>query len=428
MGNGMMSWRRWSEPWFLTYGLLAIIAAGVTPILLPQFINLHGNTGQVGLVMAALSLGGLTAPIWGRLAERRLHKELIEAGLIVVGVSLVLLGSSTGIASWLILALLQGAGLTAISTVAGLLIVERHPKDEWDQRMGWLMTTFGGGQVVGLMIASFFSGTKSNSGLYIGAVFAGLAFVVALRYIHTPPKPDQVRLAGPQPVRVPHVAASPGSTHHHWGHVSRQAAIKALQSPFGEFILGNSLLTLASGLIFIPYPLLFSKSYHVAPSTSSLAFGIAAALAIFWYPLAGNLSHKRGALSVLIGSLMVRWISFAALLVLAIVSTSARGFLAEASFLLTVNSWPFITVSATVAAAELAPTDEGTTMGIYNAATALVNTASALAAGLIASQFGYKGLPVFATIVMLGAVAVTIHITRKQKLAKIATSNVEAHS
>ncbi len=424
----MMTWRRWSEPWFLAYGLLAIIAAGITPILLPQFIDFHGNTGQVGLVMAALNLGGLTAPIWGRLAERRLHRELIAAGLVVVGVSLALLPSSTGIAPWLVLALLQGAGLTAISTVAGLLIVERHPQDEWDRRMGWLMTTFGSGQVVGLVIASFFSGTRSASGLYIGVAFTGLAFWVALRYIHTPPKPDQVRLAGPQPVHVPHVVASPASTHHHWGHISRQAAIQALQSPFGEFILGSSLLTLASGLIFIPYPLLFSESYNVAPSTSSLAFGIAAALAIFWYPLAGNLSHKRGALFVLNSSLVVRWISFAVLMVLAMVSTSARGIWAEASFLLTVNSWPFITVSATVAAAELAPTDEGTTLGIYNAATALVNTASALVAGVIASQLGYEGLPVFATIIMLGAVAVTIRVGRKQRLTKDASSNVESPS
>ena len=149
---------------------------------------------------------------------------------------------------------------------------------------------------------------------------------------------------------------------------------------------------------------------------------------IFWYPLAGNLSHKRGAMAVLTGSLTARWISFAALLVLAMVSTSARGFLAEASFLLTVNSWPFITVSATVAAAELAPTDEGTTMGIYNAATSLVNTISALAAGLIASQIGYKGLPVFAAIIMLGAVGAAIHIGRQQRSTVISASNVEAQS
>jgi DHA1 family tetracycline resistance protein-like MFS transporter len=428
MGSGMMSWRRWSEPWFLTYGLLAIIAAGITPILLPQFINLHGNAGQVGLVMAAFSLGGLTAPIWGWLAERRLHKVLIAGGLVVVGVSLALLPGSTGIAAWLILALVQGAGLTAIITVSGLLIVERYPKDEWDQRMGWLMTTFGIGQVVGLLIASLFSGTKSDTGMLIGAGFAVLALLVAVRYIHTPPKPAQPQQAGPQAVRVPHVAASPGSTHHHLGHVSRQEAVRALRSPFGEFLVSISLLTLASGLIFIPYPLLFSTSYHVSPSSSSLAFGIAAALAILWYPLAGTLSHKRGAMAVMTGSLMVRWISFAALLVLAMVATPARGFLAEAGFLLTVNSWPFITVSATVAAAELAPTDEGTTMGIYNGATALVNTISALAAGLIASQMGYKGLPVFATVIMIGAVATAIHIARKQRVVVTASSKVEAQS
>jgi DHA1 family tetracycline resistance protein-like MFS transporter len=424
----MTAWRRWSEPWFLTYGLLAIVAAGITPILLPQFVNGHGSAGQVGLVMAALNLGGLSAPIWGWLAERRLHKALIAGGLVVVGVSLALLPGSRGTAAWLILALLQGAGLTAIITVSGLLIVERHPKDEWDQRMGWLMTTFGGGQVVGLVIASFFSGTKSGTGMIIGAAFVALALVLALRTIHTPPQPDQPQRAGPQPVRVPHVPASPGSTHHHWGHVSRQAAVRALQSPFGEFIVGISLLTLASGLIFIPYPLLFSTSYHVSPSSSSLAFGVAAALAILWYPLAGSLSHKRGALAVLTGSLVARWISFAALLVLAMIATPARGLLAEASFLLTVNSWPFITVSATVAAAELAPTDEGTTMGIYNGVMALVNTVSALAAGLIAAQLGYKGLPVFAAVIMVGALAAAIHSGRQQRSTVTTASSVEAQS
>lgn len=421
-----MSWRRWSETWFLTYGLLAVIAAGITPILLPQFINLHGTAGQVGLVMAALSLGGLTAPIWGRLAERRLHKELIIAGLLAVGLGLGLLPRSKSVGEWLALALLQGMGITAISTVAGLLIVERYAKEEWDQRMGWLMTIFGGGQVVGLILASFFSGTRSSTGLYSGAGCIVLALVLALRYIHTPPKPDQPQLAGPQAIHVPHVPATPASAHHHLGHVSPQAALEALRSPFGEFLVGNSLLTLASAFIFIPYPLLFSKTYHVSPSTSSVAFGIAAALAIFWYPLAGSWSHKRGALAIMNVALAVRWISFVILLLLVAVSTSGRGFLAEASFFLTVNAWPFITVSATVVAATLAPTDEGTTMGLYNAATALFNTLGALFAGLIAVQLGYRSLPVFAAVIMLAALAVSIHVGRTQKVKQ--TVSLEVHS
>jgi predicted MFS family arabinose efflux permease len=58
----------------------------------------------------------------------------------------------------------------------------------------------------------------------------------------------------------------------------------------------------------------------------------------------------------------------------------------------------------------------------------LVNTISALAAGLIASQMGYKGLPVFATVIMIGAVATTIHIARKQRVMVTASSEVEAQS
>jgi MFS family permease len=402
----MTAWRRWSETWFLTYGLLGIIAAGITPILLPQFINAHGNAGQVGLVMAAFNLGGLTAPLWGRLAERRLHKELVLAGLVATALGLGLLPRSNAIGIWLVFALLEGAGITAISTVAGLLIVEQHPKDEWDQRMGWLMTTFGAGQVLGLLVASLFGGSSSGTGLYVGVAFLAGAFVV----------------------RVPHVAASPGSVHHHLGHVSLSDAVTALRSPFGEFMLGFSLLTLASALIFIPYPLLFSKGYHVSPQASSLAFGIGAAVAIFWYPLAGDWSHSRGTLAILRSSFAARWISFIALLALVAVSFSARGVLAEASFLVTVNSWPFITVSATVLAAMLAPTDEGTTMGIYNGITALVNTLGALLAGLIASQFGYKSLPLFATVVMLGAIAISVHLRQNQGSTEVAASTRESHS
>jgi DHA1 family tetracycline resistance protein-like MFS transporter len=422
----MMGWRRWSETWFLTYGLLGIIAAGITPILLPQFINAHGNAGQVGLVMAAFNAGGLTAPLWGRLAERRRHKELVLAGLVATALGLGLLPRSNAIGIWLIFALLEGAGITAISTVAGLLIVERHPKNEWDQRMGWLMTTFGAGQVLGLLIASFFGGSASDTGLYIGVAFIGVAFLVALRFIHTPPRPDQPRVAGPQPVRVPHIAATPGSVHHHLGHVSLADTATALRSPFGEFMLGFGLLTLASALIFIPYPLLFSTGYHVSPQASSLAFGVGAAVAILWYPLAGDWSYSRGTLTILRSSFGAREISFIALLVLVAVSFSARGVLAEVSFLVTVNSWPFITVSATVLAAMLAPTDEGTTMGIYNGITALVNTLGALLAGLLASQFGYKSLPLFATIIMLGAIAISAHLRQNQASTEVAGSTRES--
>ncbi len=58
----------WVEPWYAAYALLGISVAGMTPILLPLVVFKGGSASQVGVVMAALSLGGLSAPLWGGLA------------------------------------------------------------------------------------------------------------------------------------------------------------------------------------------------------------------------------------------------------------------------------------------------------------------------------------------------------------------------
>ena len=80
----MCSWRRWVEPWYLAYGLLGVTVAGVVPILVPLTVSRAQNAGEVGLVMAAVSLGGLTAPVWGTLADRhRLHRSLLAGGLLM---------------------------------------------------------------------------------------------------------------------------------------------------------------------------------------------------------------------------------------------------------------------------------------------------------------------------------------------------------
>jgi len=58
------TWRQWVETWYLAYALLGATIAGLAPILLPLTASHTGNATDVGLVMAAFSLGGLTAPLW----------------------------------------------------------------------------------------------------------------------------------------------------------------------------------------------------------------------------------------------------------------------------------------------------------------------------------------------------------------------------
>ena len=180
MANEPKSPGKWIEPWYFSYALQGAAVGGLIPILLPVFVNRFGNPIDVGFVMAAFSLGGLTAPFWGELADRyRLHGLLLAGGLLLTGLALVVFAFSTSLPEWLDLAFLQGTGYGAAATVANLFIVENHPETEWDERIGWLQTFYGAGQVGGLLLSARLTGLRLRNGLFLAAAFNLLAFVVA---------------------------------------------------------------------------------------------------------------------------------------------------------------------------------------------------------------------------------------------------------
>lgn len=82
MKQGAASWLRWIEPWYLAYALLGVSVAGLLPIVLPLVVHDAGGAAQVGL------------------------------------------------------ALLQGMGAAGAATVANLFVVETHPLEEWEERIG----------------------------------------------------------------------------------------------------------------------------------------------------------------------------------------------------------------------------------------------------------------------------------------------------
>jgi DHA1 family tetracycline resistance protein-like MFS transporter len=409
------AWRRWVEPWYLAYALQGATAAGLTPILLPLAVIRTGSAAHIGLVMAAVSLGGLTAPLWGGLADRyRLHRWLLVGGLLVTAGGLAAFAFATRPALWFGLALLQGIGAAAAATVANLFVVEAHPEREWDERIGWLQTFYGGGQVVGLLLAGALSMTHLRSGLLVAAGLTALGALLGLVMAQTPPKPKK----GPRPVLL-HPArhgewflSSPQRLFHHLTARTLKVLGMALRSPFGLFLLAWLLAFGGSAAVFALYPVLMQQLFGVAPGISSSVFALAAGLGLLLYSPAGTWSDRWGPARVLRAGFGLRLLAFAGLLGLGLVQFGSASWLALGAFGLVVLSWSLLTVSGTALTAKLSPVGEGEGMGIYNAVTAAAGVLGSVLGGWAAGLWGYNAAAVMAaggvTLGLLLAVGVGV--------------------
>ncbi len=384
------------ERWYAAYGLLGAALGGLAPILLPLDVSRRGGATEIGLVMAALNLGGLTAPAWGALADRsRRYRTLLISGMACNAVGLVGFALVRTTGGWFALALLQGAGGAAAATVANLFVVERHPRAEWDARIGWLQTFFGGGQVLGLAIAGAFGQALTRPGLAVAAALAGVGALAGLL------APSVGRAVGPavRPAlpRPPRRAEwPPASPQHHYHRLPLSARggwrelRGAIDARFGRFLLGWSLAYAGSAAVFAVYPVLMRQVYGVAPGLSSPAFALAAGLGLLLYSPAGAWSGRAGASRVVKLGLAGRVLAFGAMYVLGFAAFGGRGWPAMAAFLVVVLCWSLISVGGTALTARLAPSGEGAGMGVFNASTSLSGVLGAVLAGWAGGRFGYN--------------------------------------
>jgi DHA1 family tetracycline resistance protein-like MFS transporter len=383
----LSSWRRWVEPWYLAYALLGATVAGVVPILVPLTVSRVQNASEVGLVMAAVSLGGLTAPVWGTLADHhRLHRSLLAGGLLTTALALAVFPFTTWPIVWLGLALLVGLGAAAAATVANLFVVEAHPQIEWDDRIGWLQTFYGGGQVGGLLLAGAFSQVHPRNGLLVAAGLTALAVVPGWFTTQTPAGPLIPKPILLHPARHGEWAiGSPQRVFHHL----RWSALGQMGSPFGLFLLAWLLSFAGAAAMFSLYPVLMQQLYGVSPGLSSIGFGVAAGSALALYSPAGRWSGRYGPARVLELALGVRLLAFVGLLVLGVTHPGDRGWLALLVFLFVVLTWSLLSVSGTALTAQLSPANEGQAMGLFNATTAVAGVLGAVLGGWSAGRWGY---------------------------------------
>ena len=409
------------EPWFAPFALVNGAAVGVTPILLPVVAARHG-LGHVGIVMGAFNLGAFAAPLVGSLADRRrAYRALATACAAVTAVSLWLFPLADP-ALQILLALGDGAGFAGAVTIANLLVVERHPRPEWNQRLGWLETALSVGQGGALFLSAWLSGLSPRDGLLIGALVPAAAIPLALLLI---PRMPAGRATRPAP-------ASPGPGHHlasigrvgEWGPASPSRVHRARLWPrerragVGGLLRGGLGWMLAawlpayagSAIIFSLYPVLFRNAFGIATGTSALAFAVIVFVSLPLFVLAGRVSQRFGPAPVIAAAYTGRVILLTALAVFA-AAGHVPAVLPLAAFAGIMFAWSFLSVASPGLAGQLRPDAEGDAQGLLNASSGLAGLLGSVTGGVAADLWGYPaalGIGAGATAAGLAIFTVTL--------------------
>jgi MFS family permease len=409
--------RRSGPPaWYWSYALFGVSAAGLSPILLPVLVAAGDGAGEVGLVMAALNVGVLSSPLWGRLADRyQGHRPLFFLGMLLVTLSMAGFGFRGQLGYWLVLGLVQGLGIGGVNTMASLFVVEFEPKQQWTRLISRLQTLNGLGQAAGTLLAGVFS----RRGTYaIGFWVAALLLVPALW---------SGNRGLPAATERRHV---PGSARRAIGNLVRRAerlsgaifyavhrptldhlrslasvAARPLASPFGRFLSSWLLFTIGSGAFFTFYPLLMVHAYGIPLWAASVVLAAVTAARLPLFAPSGALCRSRGSQAVFRIFLVIRGSCFLGLFILVYFRGAAAAAVTILLLSVATAAWPLVSVSATELAAELAPGSEGEAMGLFNAASAAASLVGALVGGGLAALLGYGSIAALAAACCAGALA-----------------------
>jgi MFS family permease len=391
----------WIEPWFLAYACLGIVQGGMLPLLLP--LSAGGST-HAGTIVGVMNLAGLSAPFWGHLADRRrLHRQVLLAGMLAAFVALLLMPAQTGLPLKATLAAILGLGFAAANTVANMFIVEVRPREEWDARIGALQALSGAGQVTGLLIAGFIGGRYALDYAVAAALIAAAVPIawLTLRGVQIPvPRHEATAHA---PLGGEGWAGSPQRLFHIVTWQGLGTLLRELEMPFARLMIVWFVAFIAISAVLTMFPLALIRAFGVATGLPATTYAFASAVSLGMYPLAASVAKQHGARLVLRAGFAVRTLAIA-ILAVAFLWRLGGVPLALTGFGVLVLGWPLLGVSGTALAAQLAPGEKGEALGLFNAVSSLAGAVGAFLGGWAMELVGF-GAVCLAGAIMVGLAA-----------------------
>jgi MFS family permease len=391
----------WIEPWFLAYACLGVVQGGMLPLLLPLSA---GGSIHAGTIVGVMNLAGLTAPFWGHLADRRrLHRQVLLAGMLAALVALLLMPANLGLPLKSVLAAILGLGFAAANTVANMFIVEARPPEEWDARIGALQAFSGLGQVAGLVLAGFIGGRYALAfGVAAALVAAAIPITwLTLRGIELPVRVPRHEATAHPPVGGEGWTCAPQRMFHIPTWLGLRALLRELEMPFARLMIVWFVAFIAISAVLTMFPLALIRVFGVATGLPASTYAFASAISLTLYPLAANVATRHGARFVLRAGFAARAVAIA-IVAAAFLAPMGNVPLALAGFGVLVMAWPLLGVSGTALTAQLAPGEKGEALGLFNASSSLAGAVGAFLGGWAMEMVG------FGAVCLAGAVIVAL--------------------
>jgi MFS family permease len=398
-----------SVPFIMVYA----VVWGVAGISLPL---VAGSADRAGLVFAMLNLGiGIAAPAWGHFSRRVSVTGLTFLSVLLAGLSWTVLTIFGNVLLPLI-ALLFGLFASGTFALATVQVTEIFPKDQWDTYIAQIQSLMTGGQVVGLLATSLYSGAALGLPfLLIGVVCSA---VVARRAIRRGIKEIEAFKFG-------HLTPStifPGILHGHYHLRFHPKHLLHFKHPVLAIVLARwTLLLLAWAPIYAVYPLMMHNAFDFPGPASSILYSVSTALTVVLFLAAGGLAKRRSPFfSMTIGAI----ISTAAFALMYLSLIAGSSLVGGAGFVLMVCSYAFVGVGMNDGVvAVVSEEKEGEALGVANALMSVDNVVGGMAGGALVTALGYPvlfgiGFVLSAAAVALGVVSALLRSSvRKDEAA-----------
>jgi MFS family permease len=157
--------------------------------------------------------------------------------------------------------------------------------------------------------------------------------------------------------------------------------------------------------VAVLFPVVMTRQFRMSAILPSTAYAIGVGVSLLLYSPASAATHRRGGGRVLMAGFGARLVLLAALAVLALLRAGWVGWLVLVGFALIQVVWPLLAVAANSLSVRLAPTAQGESTGLFNAATSIASSVGSALAGVIFGLYGFSALAAVAFVSVALALA-----------------------